>query len=227
MKADNESAIGLPVYFEHVKKWTIFFFFCEKTKKKGKKNPTARFEPRNFLLHGRSTRFLGYCATITNVEVCRQINQLWHLCPWNSAGRRCLKPVEFYFWSIERYIRGKQAWFWQLKPYFNSFRRIWRTYGQQKVSRKTFAKSLAACDSRRSHEVNQLPFSNSKHFCFYWTKKHCISEWYFTKNHEILGSLIVERIVRLTAESRAWSKSNCWSFRRVHRMDESKSFKSS
>ena len=37
MKADNESAIGLPVYFEHVKKWTIFFFFAKKQKKKKKK----------------------------------------------------------------------------------------------------------------------------------------------------------------------------------------------
>ena len=205
----------------------FFFFFAKKQKKKEKKILQRDSNPGTSFYTVRSTRFLGYCATITNVEVCRQINQLWHLWQWNSAGRRCLKPVEFYFWSIERYIRGKQAWFWQLKPYFNSFRRIWRTYGQQKVSRKTFAKSLAACDSRRLHEVNQLPFSNSKHFCVYWTKKHCISEWYFTKNHEILGSLIVERIVRLTAESRAWSKSNCWSFRRVHRMDESKSFKSS
>ena len=25
-------------------------------------------------------------------------------------------------WRTERYIRGKQAWFWQLKPYLNSFR---------------------------------------------------------------------------------------------------------
>ena len=44
-------------------------------KKKEKKLPTARVEPRN-LRHGRSTRFLGYCTTITNVEVCRQISQL-------------------------------------------------------------------------------------------------------------------------------------------------------
>jgi len=28
---------------------------------------------------------------------------------------------------IERYIREKQARFWHWKPYFNSFRRIWRT----------------------------------------------------------------------------------------------------
>ena len=35
-----------------------------------------------------------------------------------------------FCWSTlfeARYIQGKQAWFWQLKPYFNSFRHIWRT----------------------------------------------------------------------------------------------------
>ena len=73
------------------------------------------------------------------------------------------KLVEVYLWRIERYIRGKQAWFWQLSAYFDAFRRIWRTYGRQ-VSRKTVAKSLAACNSRRLHEENR--FSNSKHFCF-------------------------------------------------------------
>ena len=66
-----------------------------------------------------------------------------------------------------------------------------RVYGQQ-VSRKTVTKSLEACDSRRLHEENQLRFSSSKHFRFYWTKKHFISEWYFTKNHEI-GSLVVRQ----------------------------------
>ena len=35
------------------------------------------------------------------------------------------------------------------------------------VSRKTVAKSLAACDSQRLHEENHLRFSNSKHFRFY------------------------------------------------------------
>ena len=84
---------------------------------------------------------------------------------WNSAGRRCLKPVERYLWRIERYIHGKQAWFLHLKLYFNSFRRLWRTYGRQ-VSRNTVAKSLAACDSWRLHEENHLRFSNSKHFRF-------------------------------------------------------------
>ena len=70
------------------------------------------------------------------------------------------KLVELYLWRIERCIRGKQAWLWQLLAYFDSFRRIWRTYGRQ-VSGKTVAKSLAACDSRRLHTT-----SNSKHFCF-------------------------------------------------------------
>ena len=102
------------------------------------------------------------------------------------------KLVELYLWRIERYIRGKQAWFWQLQPYFNSSCRLWRTYGRQ-VSRKTVEKSLAACDSRRLYEENHLRFSNSKNFSFYWTKKHFISEWYFTKNHEI-GSLVVWKV---------------------------------
>ena len=31
-----------------------------------------------------------------------------------------------------------------------------------------------------------------KHFHFYWTKKHFISEWYFPKNHET-GSLVVRK----------------------------------
>ena len=84
-----------------------------------------------------------------------------------SQGSRwtLFKLVELYLWRIERYIRGKQAWFWQLLAYFDLFRRIWRKYGRQ-VSRKTVAKSLAACDSRRLHEEDQLRFSNSKHFCF-------------------------------------------------------------
>ena len=103
-----------------------------------------------------------------------------------------MKPVELYLWRIERYIRGKQAWFWQLKPYFNSFLCIWRPYGGQ-VSRKMVAKSLAACDSSQLHEENQLWFNNSKQFRFYWTKKHFIPEWYFTENHEI-GSVVVRNV---------------------------------
>ena len=79
-ESDNESAISLPVYFKSVKKWTYILQKKKQKlkgqKKKGKKKlPTARVEPRN-IRDGRSTRFLGYCATITNFEVCRQINQL-------------------------------------------------------------------------------------------------------------------------------------------------------
>ena len=121
-----------------------------------------------------------YCATTQ------------HCCPWNSAARCCLKPAKPYLWRIERYIRGKQAWFWQLKPHFNSFCRIWRTYGRQ-VSRKTVVKSLSACDSWPLHEENQLRFSDSKHFRFYWTKKRFSAELYSLKNHEI-GSLVVRKV---------------------------------
>ena len=144
------------------------------------------------------------------------------VCPWNSAGRRRLKPVECYLLRIERYIRGKQAWFWQLKLYNKCL---------AKPSRSLLQLAILGIYS----EGNQLRFSSSKHFRFYLTKKHLISEWYFTKNHEI-GSLVLRK-VKTSWDSRqnrgawtsfAWeSKSNCWSFRHVYRLDESKSFKSS
>ena len=60
------------------------------------------------------------------------------------------------------------------------------------MSRKMVAKSLVACDSWQLHEENHLWLNNSKHFRFYWTKKHFISEWYFSENHEI-GSLVVRK----------------------------------
>ena len=61
MKADNESAISIPVYFKPVKKRTYISRKNKKKpkgqkKKKEKKLPTARVEPRN-LRHGRSMRF--------------------------------------------------------------------------------------------------------------------------------------------------------------------------
>ena len=71
--------------------------------------------------------------------------------------------------------------------------------------------------TRCLHEENHLRFSNSKHFRFYWTKKHFISAciWYFTKNHEI-GSLVVRTVKRSwdsrqNRELRPASR-NCWSF---------------
>ena len=42
------------------------------------------------------------------------------------------------------------------------------------------------------HKEKQLRLSNSKHFRFYSTKKHFISEWYSPKSHEI-GSLVVRK----------------------------------
>ena len=82
--------------------------------------------------------------------------------------------------------------------------------------------------------INLTRFSNGKHFR---TKKLFISEWYLTKNHH-LGVLIVRKVKKswdsrqnrgeLGPASAAWkSNSNCWSFRHVYRLDESKSFKSS
>ena len=61
MKADNESAISIPVYFKPVKKRTYISRKKQKKtkrtkKKKEKKLPTARVEARN-LRHGRSMRF--------------------------------------------------------------------------------------------------------------------------------------------------------------------------
>ena len=80
------------------------------------------------------------------------------------------------------------------------------------------SRSLISCSlrfTRRLHEENHLRFSNSKHFRFYWTKKHFISEWYFTKNHEI-GSLVVRKVKKSwdsqqNRELRQASR-NCWIF---------------
>ena len=99
------------------------------------------------------------------------------------------------------------------------------------MSRKAVAKSLAACDSRRLHEENQLRFSNSKQFRFYWKQKHFISEWYFTKKNHEIKSLVVRK-VETSWDSRqnrelelAWeSKSNCWSFRHVYRVKKLQKF---
>ena len=91
------------------------------------------------------------------------------------------------------------------------------------------SRSLIPCSlrfTRRLHEENHLRFSNSKHFRFYWTKKHFISAWYFTKNHEI-GSLVVRTVKRSwnsqqNRERRPASR-NCWSFlspRRVKKLQK-------
>ena len=167
----------------------IFF-----TRKQQKKNPPPLLKKRKKVsrVELRTPDVEGerviYCATTQ------------HCCPWNSAARCSLEPAKPYLLRSERYIWGKQAWFWQLKPHFNSFCRIWRTYGCQ-VSRKTVVKSLAACDSRRLHEENQLRFSNSKHFRFYWTNKHFIAEWYSLKTMR-LGVLPWEKLKNCATQDR-------------------------
>ena len=115
----------------------------------------------------------------------------------------------------------------------NSFRRIWRAYGRQ-VSCKTAVKSLAdgiVPLGIRLNEENQLRFSNSKHSHFYWTKKHFISEWYFTKNHET-GSLVGRKVKKSWDSWKnrelgpTWElKSNCWSFCHVYSLTSQKASK--
>ena len=68
-----------------------------------------------------------------------------------------------------------------------------------------------ACNSLHLHEENQLQFSKSKHFRFYSTKKHLISEWYFPKNHEI-GSLVVEKV------KKSWAWTSLGSRRAIERL---------
>ena len=76
----------------------------------------------------------------------------------------------------------------------------------QRVSRKTVTKSLADSVVQFAILGAYTRRVNRKHFRFYWTKKHFISEWYFPKNHEI-GSLVVRKVKNWwdsLAESWAW-----------------------
>ena len=105
MKAENEPAICLPVYFKSVKKNK------NKTKrnktnrrnKRKKKSPPAGVEPRIFKVLGQLV--CQYAPRQLTLNKSVKI-----FCPWNSTGRRCLKLVQLYSWRTERYIRGNQAW---------------------------------------------------------------------------------------------------------------------
>ena len=146
--------------------------------------------------------------------------KFWWLTPFEAGRMLFMKNWKMY--------SSKTNMLWQLKAVLkhisSPLKSIWPTSVSQ--NRREVSCSLRFLAFT---EENHLQFINSKHFCFYWTKKHFISEWYFTKNHEI-GSLAVRKvknIVRLTAESWSWTsfawewKSNCWSFRRhVYRLDE-------
>ena len=146
-KADNEPAISLPVYFKFVKKWKYVLRKKTQNKQKDQKikkrnecfwrrksNPGPLTYRMNALSIAKPANFEYNSGTIIKLIILKSFAHK------NSASRHCLKPVERYLWRIERYIRGKQTWFWQLKLY--SFRRLWRAYDRQ-VSRKTVAKSLA------------------------------------------------------------------------------------
>ena len=58
--------------------------------------------------------------------------------------------------------------------------------------------------------INYDSSSNSKHFCFYWTKKHFISEWYFANYKTMrLGVLWWEKLKNRESQGRivpwAWT----------------------
>ena len=107
----------------------------------------------------------------------------------DDAGRALfMKNWKIYSRKICRVLAIKAA--------LDSFRRIsntWPTNVSQNRRMVSCRQRCTVCNSRLLHEDNQLRFSNSKHFRFYWTKKHFISEWYFTKNHEI-GSRVVRKV---------------------------------
>ena len=166
MKADNVPAISLiPVYFKSVKK--------------GKKKHQVRVEPRTLSI---APRQLIWHST--------EINYLTHFCPWYSAGGRCFKPVGFIYEELKL-----QDIFEENKHGFDSHSRTLTHFVafEEHMADKCLAKpsrGLLQLAIPGVYEENKLRFSDSKHFRFYWIKRHFISEWYFTKNHEI-GSPVV------------------------------------
>ena len=68
MKADNEFAISIPVYFKSLKKWTYIL-------RKKKKNKREKKKEKNFLQRESNPRTFD----TVGLRVFRQINQLYHL----------------------------------------------------------------------------------------------------------------------------------------------------
>ena len=112
MKADNELAIGLPVYFNSVKKWKYIYIYKEiqQPRKKEKK-----LNSRPWTCKG-NVKSIGPRQLILKMVV--KLIILYISCLWNSVGGCCLKLVELYLWRDmyylwrNMYIRGKQARFW-------------------------------------------------------------------------------------------------------------------
>ena len=89
------------------------------------------------------------------------------------------------------------------------------------MSRKTVAKSLAEGFTLQfsGFHMGRIKYDSatvSKHFRFYWTKKHFISEWYFATNHEI-GSRVLRKVKR---ESRVHMTilSSCEMYKMIHNL---------
>ena len=81
------------------------------------------------------------------------------------------------------------------KPYFDSFSGIWSEVKcLAKLSRSLLLKALHSLQFSAFTWGESITFQQqySRHFHFYWTKKHFISEWYFPKNHKT-ESLVVRK----------------------------------
>ena len=132
-------------------------------------------------------------------------------------------------WKI--YSR-KTNMFWQLKLYFNSFRRLWRAYGRQ-VSRKTVKKCLAACDSWRlqrrityvSATVNISVFIEQRNISFQndislKTMRLGVLSWEKLKHRETHGRIASLDQLRLGVEEQLLIFSSCLSPGRVKKLQK-------
>ena len=162
MKADNELAISLPVYFKSVKKWKCFTKKNKNKRTKKKRRKEEKLTSLNFIFN-----------TFFPLKFCRstlfETGRAWFMKNWKIYSRKTSMVLT-------------------VKPISSHLQKIWPTSVSQ--NRREVSCSLRFPAFIYNYEENKLRFSDSKHFRFYWIKKHFISEWYFTKNHEI-GSPVV------------------------------------
>ena len=172
------------MYFKSAIKWKY-------VSKKAKQNKTKR----------RRMSFLGGSRTpnLWSVRIARDIYyattggnnapQCWMWTLFEASRALFMKIWKIYSTKTSRVLTVKAV----LKLISWHLKNIWPTNVMQNRREVSCWRPCTAWNSRPLHEENQLRISNSKHSRFYWTKKHFISEWYFTKNHE-LGVLSWEKL---------------------------------